>query len=137
MLVIVAWWLIKSRRLSPSTSLSSSWFLLLAYIAPSLAYIAPVVLPSCRLIARTRRSHTLHDSTFNRWSGKGITKGPRSGIVANSTLRDERRTLVCHRSPLRTRRRLLLLLLLMVVALEQLLEETKLGECQRRGQSKE
>ena len=34
----------KDFRLSPSTSLSSSWFLSFAYIALSSAYIAPVVL---------------------------------------------------------------------------------------------
>ena len=50
----------KGCRWTPSTSLSSSWFLLLAYI------IAPVVGINCtRRPARTRRSHTPHDSTFN------------------------------------------------------------------------
>jgi len=64
MLVIIVWWLIKTRRLSPSTSLSSSWFLLLAYIAP-------VVLSSCRPFVLSSHcshspfAHLAHDYTFN------------------------------------------------------------------------
>jgi len=43
----------KGCRLSPSTSLSSSWFLLLAYIAPVVGINRTRRLPTCR-------SHTLH-----------------------------------------------------------------------------
>lgn len=55
--------------------------------------------------------------------------------MAKAQLEERRRTLVCHSSPLRTRRRLRPLLLLLV-AVEHLLKETELRKRQCGEQGK-